>query len=261
MKKKRSKREKIERIQQVFEERGQFNRETIPYGNNWTVPDKNYKYRQPWYELVETYFWRCALASFGTILTKFYGARVVGKKNLKAIKKQGAISICNHFHYLDTLFVRRAIGNFNSFHTMGQWNNKKGIGGHIIRHGGMWPFSQNAEAMKNLNKEMQRQLEKGKIINFYPEQSMWWNYQKPRPMKDGAFHYAIKFNVPILPVFCTFKKSKKRGCIRSLRINILPPIFPDSNLTKREKLEQMKKAAEKSWQDCYGQYYQEKANG
>ncbi len=254
MKKKRSKQEKIERIQKVFEERGQLNRETIPYGKNWTMPDKNYKYNQPWYERCETFFWRSIMASLGPCLTLFFGARVKGKENLKLLKKQGAISICNHFHYVDTIFVRRAIGDFRSFHTMGYWNNKKGIGGHIIRHGGMWPFSKNAEAMKNLNKEMSRQLEKGKIINFYPEQSMWWNYQKPRPMKDGAFHYAIKFNVPILPIFCSFKKSK-RGGIRRLRINILPPIFPDENLSKKEKLEKMKGAAENSWQDCYNQYY------
>lgn len=253
--KKRSKQHVIESVQNILERHGKFDWETISYGDGWKMPDKSYKYRQPWYGRIETGFWRVILRVLGSMIIKVvFGARVVGKKNLKKINGIGAITLCNHFHYLDTLFVRQAIGHINSYHTMAPWNNKGGIGGHIIRHGGTWPFSSDLTAMRNLSMEMERQLKRGKRVNFYPEHSMWWNYQKPRPMKEGAFHYAVKFNVPVLPVFCTFKKTK-RGGIRKLRINILSPIYPDETLQRKDREQKMRECAESEWKNCYETSY------
>lgn len=252
---KRSKKQIVEGVQNALERRRKFEWETISYGNGWKMPDKSYKYRQPWYERIETGFWRVILFLLGSVVIKaVFGARVTGKENLKAIKGKGAIALCNHFHYLDTLFVRHAIGHFNSFHTMAPWNSKGGLGGRIIRHGGTWPFSSDLAAMRNLSAEMERQLKRGKRVNFYPEHSMWWNYQKPRPMKEGAFHYAVKFNVPVLPVFCTFKKTK-RGGIKKLQIHILPAIFPDETLQRKDSMQKMKECAELQWKNCYEQTY------
>ncbi len=251
----RTRREKIEGIQRTLEAYRRFDRETIPYGDNWKMPDADYHYRQPWYERIVTGFWRTLMGLLGPLLVRIaFGARVVGRKNLRAVKGEGCISVCNHFHYLDTLFVREAIGHFGSFHTMAPWNNKGGIGGHIVRHGGMWPFSANLAATKHLNAEMERRLRQGKRVNFYAEQVMWWNYQKPRPMKDGAFHYAVKFGVPVLPVFCTFSK-RKGGGIKKLRIHILPAVRPDSSLPRRECVQRMRECAEAEWKQCYEEAY------
>ncbi len=254
-KKKRTKKDLIDGVQNTLEEYRRFSMETIAYGDRWVMPDGSFKYRQPWYDRIETGFWRSIMATLGPILLKIkFGAKVVGKKNLKLVKDKGAITICNHIHYLDTLFVRQGIGHINSFHTMAPWNNKIGAGGHIIRHGGMYPLSSDFTAMKNLSNEMERQLKRGKRINFYPEHSMWWNYQKPRPMKDGAFHYAVKFNVPIIPVFCTFSKTKK-GKMKKLRIHVLPPIYADDSLTRKDRILKMKEQAEEAWKNCYEQAY------
>lgn len=252
---KRTKRQVIEGVQSALECYGKFGTETISYGNKWKMPDGNYKYRKPWYGRIATGFWRTVLCALGPVVIRLsFGARVTGKQNLKCLKKQGYISLCNHFHYLDTLFIRQAIGHVNSFHTMAPWNNKAGFGGHVIRHGGMWPLSSEHAAMRNLSDEMARQLARGKCVNFYPEHALWWNYQKPRPMKTGAFHYSVKYNVPVLPVFCTFQKTK-RGGLCKLRINILPPVYPDATLSRKECEQKMKQQAEKEWQDCYEQAY------
>ena len=200
-------------------------------------------------------FWRTVTFLFGPIFLKvWFGAKVTGRKYLKELKGKGALCVCNHISYLDTLFVRQAVGYFRSYHTMTQQNNRKGFGGHVIRHGGMLPFSENFAAMKNLTAEMERLLKKGKIINFYPEKAMWTGYQKPRPMADGVFYYAVKYGVPVLPIFCTFKKNKK-GFIKKLRINILPPVCADDSLPKRERIQKMKLEAEVRWKECYEQAY------
>lgn len=252
---KRTSAEKHALIQRELELRGKFDYEYIPSGDNWIMPDEHFPYRKKFPETLINGFWRVFLQLFSPVLLKVaYGVKVSGRKNLKAVKGKGALCVCNHIHFLDTLFVRHAVGYFRSFHTMTERNNKGGFGGHVIRHGGMLPFSVNYTATKNLIREMQRLLDKGKIINFYAEKAMWIDYPKPRPMKEGVFTYAVKFDVPVIPLFCTFKKNK-RGHMKKLRIHILPAIFPDENLPKRERAIAMHSAAEKAWKDCYESTY------
>lgn len=251
---KRTKHEKITGIQRVLEAHGRFDYDYIPFGTHWKIPNEHFRYRKRGLSALAVGFWRTFLFLFTKPLIAVYRPKVTGRKNLKAVGKSGMVSIMNHFCYLDTLFVREAVGHFRSFHTMGYKNNKTGLGGHIVRHGGMLPFSPNFTAARNLNAEIGRLLDAGKIVNFYPEQALWTNYQKPRPMKDGAFHYAIKHNVPVLPVFCTFQKDK-RGHMHKLRINILPAIYADESLPRKEKLADMKLRAQKAWQSCYETAY------
>lgn len=252
---KREKSEKIEAIQNTLESYRRFDYDYIPFGPDWTMPDGNFPYRKRGFRKLHTAFWRTVLQIFAPWAIKIvYGARVVGKKNLKPLKKRGAICVMNHFNYLDTLFVRAAVGHYRSYHTMGPWNNKKGLGGHIIRGGGMLPLSANLCATKNFIREVERLLQKGKIINFYPEQAMWGNYQKPRPMKEGAFFYAVRFNVPVLPIFCTFRKNK-RGHAKQMRIHILPAIEPRGDLPKQERINEMRGEAQAAWKKCYEQSY------
>lgn len=253
--KKRAKHEKIAGIQTVLEGYRRFDFDYIPFGPHWKMPDADFRYRKRGLDRLGVGFWRTVLFLFSRFLIWFaYGARVRGKKNLRAVKGTGAVSVMNHFSYLDTLFVRHALGHFRTYHTMGPKNNRTGFGGHIIRHGGMLPFSADLSAARNLNAEIERLLKGGKIVNFYAEQALWTNYQKPRPMKDGAFHYAIKYGVPVIPVFCTFRKSK-RGHIKKLTINILPAVFADGALSRRERLADMKARAETEWRECYERAY------
>lgn len=255
MNKKRTNNEKNTRIQELLEKHGKLNADYGPVVGEWTMPDGNYKYRQNFFHSAISFTVRLATAVFAFALSKVvYGAKVIGKENLKKVKGSGAICVCNHFSFLDTLFVRQAVGYFRSYHTVSPINNKKNFLGAFMRHGGILPFSSDFAAMRNLNEEIGRLLQKGKIINFYAEQSLWVNYRKPRPMKRGAFAYAVKYGVPVLPLFCTFGKSK-RGKIKKLRINILPPVYADPSLPERLQAESMMQSAQDLWTECYEKAY------
>ena len=54
-------------------------------------------------------------------------------------------------------------------------------------------------------------LKRGDMILIYPEQSLWWNYKKPKPLKPGAFRIAARNNVPIVPIFITMEDSNIMG--------------------------------------------------
>lgn len=255
MKQKRTKAQKRSAIHKTLELHRRFDIDYVPCGDNWTMPDENYKYRQNLFNRIITGFWRTFTFIFGPVLLKLvYGYRVTGRENLKKIKGAGAISVCNHISFLDTLFIRQAVGHYRSYHTIAHTNNKKGLGGHILRHGGTLPFSSNYTANKNLVAEIGRLLKKGKIINIYAEKAMWLGYQKPRPMKPGAFFYSVRFNAPVLPVFCTFDLNGK-GRIKKLKINILPPVYPDLSLPTKQRLASLKDAVEAEWKSCYERAY------
>lgn len=254
MKAKRSKLEKREGIQRTLEGYRRFDFDYIPFGSNWEDPDEHFDYTGK-DRRIGTCLLRFGMAALAPLVLKVaYGCKVVGKENLKALEKSGAVCVSNHIAYLDTLFVRQAVGYFRSFHTMGAENNKKGLGGAFIRRGGMLPLSYNLAAMRNFNREVDRLLKAGKIVNFYAEQAMWVNYQKPRPMKEGAFYYAVRSNVPVLPVFFTFKKDK-RGHMRRLVIHILPAVYADEALPRKEKMKALKAGAEAAWKRCYEEAY------
>ncbi len=249
--KRRSKGEKIQGIQALYAERGKYNCDYGKPVGKWSMPDGDFPYRQRGLDSVLSFGVRTLLRSLAPSAIRIgYGARVVGKENLKELKGKGAISLCNHISPLDVLFVRGATGHYRSYQTVAPFNNKDGLGGAIINHGGVLPFSSNLAAMQNFNDEVQRLLDNGKFVNFYPEQSMWNSYQQPRPMKSGAFHYAVKFNVPVVPIFCTFKRTKNCG-IRKLRINVLKPVYPDQSLPKKLREAKMLEAAEREWRECY----------
>ena len=74
---------------------------------------------------------------------------------------------------------------------------------------------------------------------------MWFNYKKPRELRDGAYHYAALFGVPVIPTFTEMiTKSGERDEKGFLPIkhvlHVGEPIYPDKTLSVREDRERMK---------------------
>ena len=76
-----------------------------------------------------------------------------------------------------------------------------------MRHCNTLPLSSNFKTMEKFIAAVDRVLEKNQFVLVYPEQGMWWNYRKPRPLQKGAFSFAARNNKPVLPVFITMEDS------------------------------------------------------
>ena len=89
---------------------------------------------------------------------------------------------------------------------------------------------------------------------------MWWNYRKPKPLKPGAFSFASKNQVPVLPIFITMKDSDVLGedgyYVQEYTIHIGEPIKPNPEFNVRENTEYMLKENERIWQEIYEKEYQ-----
>ncbi|MBR4270178.1 MAG: 1-acyl-sn-glycerol-3-phosphate acyltransferase [Clostridia bacterium] len=181
----------------------------------------------------------------------------------------GAIITCNHFNIRDNYAVYRAIRPYMGKKQMlykvikeGNFFRAKGMVGLLMKHANTLPLSSNYDTMKKFYRSVGNLLDRGEKILIYPEQAMWWNYKKPRPLVDGAFKLATQFNKPILPVFVTMKDSKivddDGYLVQEYYVNFLQPIFPNKDLKKSENIENMKKENYDAWVKTYEKFYDKK---
>ncbi len=196
---------------------------------------------------------------------EFVIKEIKGIENYRAVKN-GAILTCNHFSVYDNYAVYRAIRNeLPKGHQLfkvireGNYTNFKGLFGFFFRHCNVLPLSSNTQTMKNFMSAVNALLTRGKKILIYPEQAMWFNYRKPRPFKSGAFRFAVKANVPVIPCFITMEDTDKLDnegfLIQAYTVWFLPAIYPDKNLNEKQNAEYMKNENYKAVKELYERVY------
>ena len=191
---------------------------------------------------------------------KLTNLKVVKNKNAKKVK--GAIVTCNHISLVDSFAIRKAIGS-NFYYVAAEFNNFKGHLGTLARNSGYLPLPEdlNKQKLRKFNEAISYYLNKGKRVLIYPEQSMWRDYKKPRPMKNGAFRYAVANKVPILPLFITIKEKEQKVDENGLQnygdyiIHVLDPIYPKAELNSKENIEYLRKENYRVWKELYEKTY------
>lgn len=188
-----------------------------------------------------------------------------GIENFTAVNG-GKIVTCNHFSVCDNYAVWIALRDCMNGKMLykvireGNYTNPPKPFGLFMRHCNTLPLSSQTATMKKFLRAVKVLLERGETILIYPEQSMWWNYRKPKPMQDGAFSLAVRNNVPIVPIFITMEDSDvpdgEGFFVQEYTIHILPAIYPDVTLSKAEAKEAMKKENYKAWVKIYETFYQ-----
>ena len=113
--------------------------------------------------------------------------------------------------------------------------------------------------MKKFLKAVKTLLGRGETVLIYPEQSMWWNYRKPKPMQDGAFSLAVRSGAPVVPIFITMEDSDILDgdgfFVQEYTVHILPAIYPDTTLSAKEARDKMRKANYEAWVRVYEDFY------
>ncbi len=220
-----------------------------------------------------------------TILDK----KIMIIKDIKGVENfasldTGAIITCNHFNAFDSFAIQEAYhaskqGPKRKFYRVireGNYTSFPGFFGELMRHYYTLPLSSSVKTMAKFTEATNTLLQKGNFVLFYPEQAMWWNYRKPRPLKLGAFKFAVKNGVPVLPCFITMRDTDVLGedlrrsisdfdiaenfvpdgfYIQEYTIHIGEPIYPKAELGLKENMEYMANANFEVWKEIYEKEY------
>ncbi len=192
---------------------------------------------------------------------------VKGVENLQKLNT-GAVITCNHFNAMDSFAVHIAYeragfknkkpklyrvireGNYTSF---------PGFYGYLMRNCNTLPLASSHSVMREFMTATDAILKAGHFVLVYPEQSMWWNYRKPKPLKPGAYRFAAKAGVPVVPMFITMRDSVHIDDdgfpVQEYTIHIEKPIYPDSELSVRENSEKMAEENFAVWKSIYEREY------
>ncbi len=191
---------------------------------------------------------------------------IKGLENFRNLQS-GAVITCNHFNAFDSFAIQLAYEAANQpdrlFYRVireGNYTSFPGFYGFLMRHCNTLPLSSNISTMKKFMLAVQTLLSEGHFILVYPEQSMWWNYRKPKPLKKGAYVFAAKSDVPVLPCFITMKDSDIMGedgfFVQEYTIHIGKPIYPDHEKPYLQRVTDMMEQNAEVWKDIYEKEYQ-----
>ncbi len=180
------------------------------------------------------YFQASALIDY---LNKFrYGFRIKGKENItKNMDKfpKGALTVCNHVYRWDMCGILHAIG-FRQLRFPIYRDQMAGKDRDRMVYTGGVPIPEKISDLRKFYRAFDYYHEKGMWMHFYAEESRWQFYTPIRPLKKGAFIFAEKYKLPVIPMAYSYRERKgllklfgKEACVT---LNVGEPIFADPAL-------------------------------
>ena len=242
-----------------LEKRRLFDVDGAPFDTkNSAKTDGTYKYKKNalWYvghAIVSSVF--KAIGFIGGAIV-FGVWRVKDRKKLKGIV--ACITTSNHVGYLDAVLSLRSTGWKRKYIVVAPHNCKRNFGGAILRSAGVVPLPISFKGTRPFNEAMDGLAAKKTAIHFYAEQSMWIGYRKPRPYKEGAFYYAERLNVPVVPMLYCFKDSRglrKLFHLPKAVIKIGDPVYINTELSPRERKADMAARVFEATKAMYESFY------
>ena len=193
-------------------------------------------------------------------------------KDMKGIEHfqnltSGAVITCNHFNAFDSFIIQLVYEAANqkkrTFYRVireGNYTSFPGFYGFLMRNCNTLPLSSDIRTMRKFFEATNTVLKDGHFVLVYPEQSMWWNYRKPKPLKNGAFIFSAKNDVPVLPCFITMRDTENIGedgfPIQEYTVHISEPIYPDKSLPYRKQVDKLRSDNYEVWKEIYERVYQ-----
>lgn len=178
----------------------------------------------------------------------------------------GKLVTCNHFSVGDNYAVWMALREHMDGKLLykvireGNYTNPPKPFGLMMKHCNTLPLSSQAATMRKFLKAVKVLLGRGETILIYPEQGMWWNYRKPRPMQEGAFDLAVLNKTPIIPIFITMEDTDTLDGdgfpVQAFTVHILPAIYPDEFLPRAARKDKMRQENYDVWVKTYEEFYQ-----
>lgn len=217
-----------------------------------TVFDKDYPYvdNSFGYKFIEGAMRVITVLIAFPVVRLVTGLKIEGKENLKKHKKilkNGVVSVANHVHQWDFITIMDAVRPFRPW--IPAWDiNMRGENRHLIRYSRGIPLPVgDRRATAAFAHAIDGLLQEGHWLHVAAEASMWEDYMPIRPFKKGAATFAVRNNVPVLPLAFSYREPK--GICKLiwrrpwLTLHIGEPIYRDPELNKVEAAKDLTRRA------------------
>ena len=226
-------------------------REVAVVDENYPFLDKSFKFK----------LWRGFIYSVIFTLVFFlsplrFGLKIEGRKNLRKHKKlfkDGAMTVSNHVHRWDFLFVLNAVRYRRLYFPV--WKEHlSGPDAGLIRAAGGIPVPDEIRLIKYFNRAFDEIRARKKWIHVFPESTRFDYFQPIRPFKKGVFSMAHRYNLPVIPIAISYRRPRFPFTIinafRSLTgkrklpmitVRLGEPILMDETLGRKETVQKLRK--------------------
>ncbi|MDR0495134.1 MAG: 1-acyl-sn-glycerol-3-phosphate acyltransferase [Treponema sp.] len=185
-----------------------------------------------------------------------FGIKIEGRNILRKhrkLLKNGAMTVSNHIHKWDFLFVLEAV-RFRTMYFPAWKENLNTPDEKFIRYAGGIPIPDSLRLIKYFNQAFDEIITKKKWVHAYPEQALFYFYQPIRPFKKGVFTMAHRYNLPVIPMAFSYRKphfpftlvntfrsitGNQKLPMVTLRIG--DPLLIDQNLPRKEAVQKLRK--------------------
>lgn len=172
----------------------------------------------------------------------FLGIRFHGLQHA-AVLHSGALTICNHVHYVDSCMISCACPKRTIYYPTLKSNFEIPVVRWLLRHLYALPIPESPKALARFSDVITSLIRDGNIVHFFPEGSLIPYHRQLRPFRRGAFRYAYDCQVPVVPFVVTFRKAT--GFLSKLRtkplldLTMLEPVYPTADAPRNVEVERL----------------------
>jgi 1-acyl-sn-glycerol-3-phosphate acyltransferase len=224
---------------------------TIIVDQHYPFLDKSFKFKFIRFVIYTAIFTLCFPLSVLRFGLKIEGRNILRK--YRKLLKNGAMTVSNHVHRWDFLFILNAVRHRLMY--LPVWkDNLNGPDGWLIQAAGGVPVPDEIHTMKLFNQAFDEIcLKKKKWIHAFPESSNFHYFYPIRPFKKGVFTMAHRYNLPVIPLGFSYRKPRFPftvvNLVRSLlgyqkvpmvTVRIGEPLLFDETLPRKEAVQKMR---------------------
>ncbi|MDR2868511.1 MAG: 1-acyl-sn-glycerol-3-phosphate acyltransferase [Bacteroidales bacterium] len=219
------------------------------------VIDENYDFvdKTLWFRVKSYLLYLFAIGFVFTLQTVRFGLKIEGREHLRKNRKHfknGAITIANHVLRWDFICVLQAIRPKRAYVIVWQ-HLLKGKDHRAVRTIRGIPLAETKATTMAFMRALDDLHEKKKWIHVFPESANWHYFQPIRPFKPGAFSFAHRYNVPIIPMAISYREPTGIYKLWSnnrplLTLRVGAPLFADYTLDRKAAINKLLVESHKS---------------
>lgn len=153
-------------------------------------------------------------------MKKKYGFHVIGKENAKPLKKKSAVMVANHVHDLDSMMITRVFYPKFPYVIALRHNFEAFVLGGLVRVLKAVPLPDETKHFERFYEQVSDLLKNTTHkVHMYPEGEIDHYSKQLRKFKNGAFSFAVRAGVPVLPMVFVFNSEQK------VRLIVGKPIY------------------------------------